>query len=136
MDNGRDAYDELYVYAMERPGFILQHVVDATAVQTANPDTKAIRLVFGLIGLYLRVEKQFSGHQVQQVHMILGQKKRAWPILNLPPDRGSISVVDVLAARRGPERDAAIDQWCQSLWTACSAHRGVVIDLLKEYQIA
>lgn len=136
MENGRDTYDELYVYAMERPGFILQHVVDATAVQTANSDTKPIRLVFGLIGLYLRVEKQFSGHQVQQVHMILGRKKRAWPTLNLPPDRGSVSAADVLAASPGPERDAAIDYWCQSLWTACSAHRGVLIDLLKEYQLA
>jgi hypothetical protein len=61
MGNMRVAYDEVYVYAMERPGFILQHVVDAFAVETASSDTKAISVVFGLIGLYLHVEKQFSG---------------------------------------------------------------------------
>ena len=62
----RAAYDELYVYTMGRPGFILQHVVDAFAVQTATADTKPIAIVFGLVGLYLHVEKQFSGKQVQK----------------------------------------------------------------------
>ena len=57
----RDAYDEVYVYTMARPGFILQHVVDAFAVQTANQYTKPVAIVFGLVGLYLHVEKQFSG---------------------------------------------------------------------------
>ncbi len=34
MDNLRPAYDEVYAYTFGRPGFILQHVVDAYAVQT------------------------------------------------------------------------------------------------------
>jgi len=61
------AYDEVYVYSMSRPGFILQHVVDAFGVQTANAESKPIRVVFGLIGLYLHVEKQFSGHEAQRM---------------------------------------------------------------------
>ena len=32
MDAMYAAHDEVYVYAMGRPGFILQHVVDAFAV--------------------------------------------------------------------------------------------------------
>ena len=59
MNNMRAAYDEVYVYTMGRRGFILQHVVDAFTVQTASADTKPISIVFGLIGLYLHVEKQF-----------------------------------------------------------------------------
>lgn len=47
MDTVRAAYDEVYVYTMGRPGFILQHVVDAFAVQTANQDSKPIGVVFG-----------------------------------------------------------------------------------------
>ncbi|HLK68947.1 MAG TPA: DUF5946 family protein [Bryobacteraceae bacterium] len=131
----RAAYDEVYVYTMGRPGFILQHVVDAFAVQTANEDTKPIAVVFGLIGLYLHLEKQFSGRQVQKAHMELGRRRRAWPRVNLPEDRGSITVADVLAASAGPERDVAIDDWCRSVWTACGADRQTIITLLREYQI-
>ena len=47
MDTVRAAYDELYVYTIGRPGFILQHVVDAFAVQTANKDTRPTGVVFG-----------------------------------------------------------------------------------------
>src|SRR5215472_16967519 len=63
MDHMRAAYDEVYLYTMNRPEFILQHVVDAFAVQTADRNSKPISVVFGLVGLYLRVEKQFSGRQ-------------------------------------------------------------------------
>ena len=97
MDNLRAAYDEVYVYTMGRPGFILQHVVDAFAVQTASGASRPISVVFGLIGLYLHVEKQFSGSQVQKFYMELGRKKRDWPRVYFPDDRGSMTVADVLA---------------------------------------
>ena len=135
MENIRAAYDEVYVYTMGRPGFILQHVVDAFAVQTAKVDTKPIGIVFGLVGLYLHVEKQFSGSQVQKAHMELGRKKREWPKVCLPDDRGNVTAADVLAANAGPERDRAIDDWCKSVWTACSVNRGMIIDLLRKYQL-
>lgn len=132
----RAAYDEVYLYTMGRPGFILQHVVDAFAVQRVNDDSKPIGLVFGLVGLYLHVEKQFSGREVQRVHMELGRRKRGWPRVYVPEDRGSMTVADVLAASAGPERDAAIDNWCRSVWTAFGANREAIIALLREYQIA
>jgi|SRR5579863_7055526 len=135
MDTVRAAFDEVYVYSMGRPGFILQHVVDAFAVQTFNNDSKSIALVFGLLGLYLHLEKQFSGRQVQRVHMQLGRAKREWPPIHLPQDRGAITVSDVLAASPGPERDQAIKNWCSSVWNAFSANRQTIIDLLHEYQI-
>lgn len=131
----RVAYDEVYVYTMGRPGFILQHVVDAFAVQTANDESRPIGVVFGLVGLYLHVEKQFSGHQVQRVHMELGRRKREWPRVYLPDDRGSMTVADVLAASAGPERDVAINNWCRSVWTAFSTNRQTIISLLQEQQI-
>src|SRR5690348_5041534 len=119
MDTVRDAYYEVYVYTMWRPGFILQSVVDAHAVQSANKDSMSIGVIFGLVGLYLHVEKQFSGRQVQEAHRKLGQKKRdwpKWPSIHFPEDRGSITVVKVLAAPEGQERDKAIDEWCCSVW--------------------
>ena len=110
MDPIRSAYDEVYVYTMNRPRFILQHVVDAYAAQTASSTSKPIGVVFPLIGLYLHVEKRFSGREVQDAHMKLGRRRRAWPIVDLPDDRGAMTVVDVLAADEGVERDAAIDE--------------------------
>jgi hypothetical protein len=129
------AYDEVYAYTMGRPGFILQHVVDAFAVQTANEHSKPIGVVFGLVGLYLRVEKQFSGRQVQRVHMELGRRKRVWPVVRLPAERGGMTVVEVLAANAGSERDRAIDDWCESVWNSCIANRETIVTLLGEYQI-
>jgi uncharacterized protein DUF5946 len=131
----RAAYDEVYVYTMGRPGFILQHVVDAFAVQTANGESRPIAVVFGLVGLYLHVERQFSGREVQKTHMALGRRKREWPRMFLPEDRGSVTVADVLAAPAGPERDLAIDEWCRSVWTACGGNRPTIIALLRDYQI-
>ena len=136
MDTMRAAYDEVYVYTMGRPGFILQHVVDAFAIQNANDNSKPIGVLFGLVGLYLHVENQFSGHEVQKAHMQLGRRKREWPRVYLPEDRGSMTVADVLAASAGPERDRAIEEWCRSVWTAVAANRQTIIDLLREYQIA
>src|SRR6478672_7308886 len=132
---GRAAYDEVYVYTVGRPGFILQHVVDAFAVQTANDESSPIGIVFGLVGLYLHVEKQFSGRQVQKAHMELGRKKREWPNLHLPNDRGRMTAADVLAANAGPERDGAIEDWCKSVWAACIASRETIVDLLREHQL-
>lgn len=135
MDEMRAAYDEVYVYTMGRPGFILQHVVDAFTVQTADAATKPIGVVFGLVGLFLRVEKQFSGHHVQNAHMVLGRRRREWPAVSLPDDRGRMTVRDVLAAPAGAERDRSIDDWCRSVWSACDGNRATIIALLQEYEL-
>lgn len=131
----RAAYDEVYAYTMGRPGFILQHVVDAFAVQTATGSSKSIGVVFGLVGLYLHVERQFSGRQVQEAHIALSRRKREWPRVDLPEDRGSMTVAEVLAASAGPERDRAIDDWCRSVWSAFSSSRETIAALLREHQI-
>jgi hypothetical protein len=135
MDATRAAYDEVYAYTMGRPGFILQHVVDAYAAQTATGDSKPIGVVFALIGLYLRVEESFSGQQVQKAHMEIGRRKRQWPAILLPESRGRMTVADVLAASAGRERDIAIDDWCRSVWTAFHGSRQTIIDLLQESRI-
>jgi len=129
------AYDEVYAYAMGRPGFILQHVVDACAVQTTTSHSKPIGIVFGLVGLYLHVEEKFSGVQVQAAHRKLALRKREWPPVSLPDDRGGMTVADVLAAPAGTARDLAIEEWCRCVWTACSGNRVTIAALLQDYQI-
>ena len=75
-----DAYDQLYVDTMGRENFLLQHVVDAHIAQSApamNPPP--IGVVFSLVGLFLHVEKGFTGKQVQNAHRIMANAKRSWP---------------------------------------------------------
>lgn len=129
-----DAYHQLCYYSLadQDPAFIHQHVVDAFAAQHADEQTKPIKLTFALIGLYLHVEKQFSGKRVQRVHTHLAATKRVWPSLALPGDRGSLTVADVLAAPAGPERDKAIHAWCVSVWQAFRNCRQTVMEWLGE----
>jgi hypothetical protein len=135
MDAMRAAFDEVYVYTMGRAGFILQHVVDAYAVQTATRESKPMSVVFGLVGLYLHIEKGFTGRQVQEAHMKMARKKREWPSVALPEERGNMTVEDVLAAPAGPERNAAIEDWCRVVWGAFGENRERIAGLLKEYRI-
>jgi hypothetical protein len=135
MGSEQDAYDELrfYTLAHRDPSFIHQHVVDAFTAQHANGQTKPIALTFSLVGLYLLVERGFSGRQVQRAHRDLARNKRAWPEFELPPQRGSITAVDVVAAPGGVERDKAIHEWCTSVWEAFHESHGTVIELLRQY---
>jgi hypothetical protein len=134
----RDAYDGLCAYTLARRDaeFIHQHVVDAFTAQRADDKTKPIALVFALVGLYLLVERGRSGKQVQDVHMRLGRRRRTWPACPLPRERGSITAVDVLNAREGPERDKAIHAWCRDVWAAYAGSHRAVADVLQTYSIA
>ncbi|HYT66167.1 MAG TPA: DUF5946 family protein [Vicinamibacterales bacterium] len=136
-DPVRAAYDEVYAYTMQQGGasFILQHVVDAFKAQTAGKDDKPIGIVFALVGLYLRIEKHYSGRQVQRAHMRLGRQKREWPVIELPANRGSMTVLDVAAVPEGPERDLAIDAWCRSVWAAFHDSHATIAALLREHRI-
>ena len=135
MSEEQAAYDEVYAYTMTqgRANFILQHVVDAHMAQTATALTKPLGITLALIGLYLHVEEGFSGLRVQQVHMRLGKEKRSWKTIPLPIDRGNVTTADVLAAPAGPERNAAIDAWCASVWEAYSkSTRALIVGILQQ----
>jgi hypothetical protein len=132
-----DAYDELCCYTLTHhdPSFIHQHVVDAFSAQHADEQTKPIKLTFALVGLYLHVERQFSGRQVQRAHMTMAQRKRVWPPFAIPTDRASLTAADVLAAPAGAERDEAIHAWCASVWESYRGCRESVAELVQEYDI-
>jgi Family of unknown function (DUF5946) len=137
MSSEQEAYDELCIYTLTHgdPTFIHQYVVDAFAVQYSDEHTKPIKLTFGLIGLYLKIEKQFSGKRVQRAHMDLGKTKHVWPAFDIPDDRGSMTPSDVIAAPAGPERDKAIDAWCESVWKPWQANHGTIAELLERHRI-
>lgn len=133
----RQAHDELQCYTLGHggSGFVHQHVVDAWAAQHADERTKPIGLTFALVGLYLHVERGFSGRQVQRVHVQLAERKRTWPSFPLPCERGSMTASQVMSAQAGPERDQAIDSWCASVWGAFSESHRAVAELLELHGI-
>jgi hypothetical protein len=115
-----DAFHTLAFYTLAHPdpAFIHQHAVDAFAAQSADEETRAITLVFALVGLYLLMEKGYSGREVQRAHMRMASRRRNWPRLPLPAARGAMTVHDVIATPAGTERDAAILRWATCVWGA------------------
>lgn len=62
----QEAFNELSYYTLSHgdPAFIHQYIVDAYAAQHADEKSKPITVAFALIGLYLHIEKHYSGKQV------------------------------------------------------------------------
>lgn len=130
-------FDELscYTLAHPSPGFLHQLAVDAHTAQTATEASRTIAIFFALMGLYLVVEKGWTGRQVQLAHMRLAPRKSQLPRPALPQNRGEITVADVLLASPGEARDRAVHAWCESVWKAFCAHepttRPIVAAFLK-----
>jgi Family of unknown function (DUF5946) len=74
-----DLYHELscYTLAHRDPSFIHQYIVDAYTAQHANETTKPIAVVFALIGLYLHIEKNFTGRPGAEVSYEVGENSQA-----------------------------------------------------------
>lgn len=134
-----EAYHELSAYTLSHgdPAFVHQYVVDAYGAQHATADGKPIRLAFALIGLFLHLDRGFNGREVQRVHKMLGDRTHSWAAFDSPPvgRRGSMTAIDVLAAPEGPERDAAIDAWGRSVWSAFASTRPAVEALLRRHGV-
>ena len=134
MPTDQELYDQLAFYTLSHPdpAFLHQHIVDAFAVQHAGEQSKPISVVFGLIGLYLFVEKGFTGKQVQKMHMQLAKHRRQWPALTPPKSQAGITVADVLTAAPGQQRDQAIRDWCAAVWEIWQPHRAYIAGLARK----
>jgi hypothetical protein len=121
MDEDKNLFYELTYYTLAHPDqiyFIHQHAVDAYAAQYANENTKPIAVTFALAGLYLFLEKGYTGKQVQRAHMQMANYKQKWPEFKFPKNRGDITIEAVLACTSGEERDSMIKKWNASVWQA------------------
>jgi len=123
----RNLMNELsyYTLAHGNPAFIHQHLVDAYGAQHVRLESKStIGAAFALAGLYLAVERGFSGRQVQKMHMLMASKSRVWPRFEPPAYSGPLTVADVVKAQPGPSRDQELMRWCESVWAAWSSQQG------------
>jgi hypothetical protein len=134
MPTDQEIYNELsfYTLGLGDEAFLHQNIVDAYAAQHVDEQTKPIRTVFALIGLYLTLEKGFTGKQVQQMHMRLAKQRKQWPKLSPPEATLSITVADVLAAAPGEARDHAIRDWCAAVWKTWQPQRNIIVKLTRD----
>ncbi len=121
-----------YTQNLRDPYFIHQNAVDAFTAQNADENTKNIAVSFALIGLYLVVEKNFSGKEVQNAHVNLGKSNKNWPKFVLPVERGNITVYDVMSTSEGLKRNKAIINWCISVWKSYHSCHDQVKKLVKD----
>ncbi len=129
----QELYNQLafYTLAHPSPNFIHQHVVDAFAAQNANEKTKWITIYFALIGLYLYVEKGYTGKEVQLEHIRLSNRKKEFSPFVLPENRESFTIEDVLTKEQGREKDQAIEIWCKAVWEAYASCKSYILDYLE-----
>jgi hypothetical protein len=107
-----------YTVAKQDAGFIHQHAVDAYAAQHAGGKTRNITVAFGLIGLYLALERGYTGKQVQRAHQQIARVQKDWPRLEPPARPACLTVMDVLSVPDGPGKDAVIRQWMTEVWAS------------------
>ena len=129
-----ELYDQLAFYALAHPdpSFIHQLVVDAYTAQNADESSKSIAVVFAVVGLYLHVEKGYTGKEVQRAHMQLANRSRTWPKLPIPSERGEIRIEQVLEAKPGRDRDAMIERWCASVWQTWFENRPAIVAIVQK----
>jgi hypothetical protein len=128
------ARDELSAYTLLRgdADFIHQHVVDAFAAQHVTAQSKPIGVAFALIGLYLHLERGYSGRKVQEAHTRLARMQKQWPAFVPPANAGELTGVDVMRSPPGAARDQAIEAWCQSVWSAWHDSHAQVAALVSQ----
>lgn len=126
-------YNQLAYYTLSHKGgdFIHQHLVDAYTIQTANENTKPIAIIYALAGIYLHVEKNYTGKEVQQAHLKMSKKSKTFPTIILPENRGAITISDIIKIDDPKEKDAAIHKWCESIWLKFSAQHKIIIELTE-----
>jgi hypothetical protein len=129
------SFGELCAYTTTHgdPKFIHQHAVDAWQAQHVVKSKSNIGVAFSLIGLYLGLEKGFTGRQVQLAHMTLGRTKREWTWFDPPVDRTWLTVVDVLHAAPGADRDEVLMKWAASVWQSWSQAQAWTRQVSAEY---
>ena len=129
----QDLFDELsfYTLAHRDPAFIHENSADAFRAQHVSETTKPMAVIFAVMGLYLYLEKGFTGRQVQMCHMRMARQRKSWPTLPLPKQKASLSVADVVAAEAGPKRDAMIRDWCAAVWAIWQESRPQIVELAR-----
>ena len=120
-----------YTLSINDPGFIHQYIVDAYGAQHAGVPTNNIRVIFSLAGLYLATEHNYTGRQVQLVHMKI--PKQIWPDLAPPDVPAPITVADVINTNTEEEKIGMIEKWARSVWESWWQQHNYIREITARY---
>jgi len=128
-------YDQLSTYTQSHksPSFIHQHIVDAFYAQTANEETKNISLIFSLVGLYLYIEKNYTGLAIQKAHMNLAKARKNWPKLDLPNFRGKITGKDISLAKTIEEYNKLVNKWAIEVYKTWEKYHKLISNISRDF---
>lgn len=134
----KDLYDQLAFYTLahqDRAFFIHQLVVDAYGASHITKNSKPVAVCATLLGLWLFNEHGYTGKQVQDIHMELGNTMKEFPLLDVPNEKSGITIFDVLEVKEGDARDEKIREWSRAVWQLWKAKYPDIASLLvKVYQ--
>ena len=108
-------------------GRLHRNTVDVYAVQHPGTDGRRERqsAALHLIGICHWLEHDLEVERLNAITQRLANTARDWSWLD-PPAGYPMTVVDLLAARDGPEHLRLVRLWAERTWEAWSAHHGVV----------
>ncbi len=105
-------------------------IVDSYGAQHAGGPAKKMGVVFAVTGLYLYLEKGYTGKDVRQAHADMAQHKGYnWPALLSPDPKYRMTISDVITAT---DKDKAIHEWAVSTWAAWQKDRALIITICNE----
>ena len=102
----------------------------ASILITNYPPTRA----FSLLGLYLACEKGYSGREVQIAHMELGRWRKQYSKPEGSPERAALTVIDVMNAAPGENRDRMVKRWARAVWDSWKPAQEWTRALWKQFE--
>lgn len=110
-----------------------QLTVDAYGAQHSGGDGRGIRIAYSLVGLYLALDRGWTGEAVRGAHQRMGRPQPHWPAFTRPAQVGLLTVLDVAEAGvwagSVSGHSAAVQRWAAAVWAAWASRQLEVAEL-------
>jgi hypothetical protein len=135
-----DLHGEVTSNVMQHPevlGRWHQTCVDSYAAQHVGPQMRPMTVCFALNGLYLVLERGWSGIAARDAHGHLARTvvRADWPNFEPPSEAGPLTVLDGALSADLDAQGAAIEAWGRSVWATWS-HVHDAVRQLTDRQLA
>jgi len=129
-------YGEVLAREYSAPAYMDIHrlTVDAYSVQhPGNAERRSTQSVYGhLVSLYLVIEKGFDHASATAALRQFVHRKLNLAWLDPPKNRGSVTIVDVLAAKTPDEHKKVVVLWAQEAWEAWAMYHEKIQKMVEK----
>jgi Family of unknown function (DUF5946) len=110
-----------------------QLLVDTYTAQHVGPNAAAITGAFALVGLYLALERGWSGLEVRDAHQALANRYRDWPrFAGAARAQAAVTVEDLALAATTSQYAETLHRWARAVWASWRDEHGLVRALVGE----